>query len=122
MGGSGRRRVAVMSSRQLLQESDSKRCPAFTAPFEQHLPTVGIHARHRPKLSAEQRAEGWRLDGAVGGKMLCKRWVDEGEVDGVAHTKGEQKKTWVVLRDWNHSGYSYDFRSQRKYTDAIEAQ
>ena len=102
--GSGRGRTAVMSFRQLLMESDSKRCPAFTSAFEQHLPTVGVHARRRPKLSGEQRAEGWCLDGAVGGKVLCKRWMEEGEVDGVAHSKGGRKRTWEGLRGWNPSG------------------
>jgi hypothetical protein len=131
------------SFRQLFQESESKRCPSFTGVFQQRLPM-----KQRPKMSSDHQAAGWCLDSTVGGKMLCKKWTTDGVVNGVKHTKGHAKRTWEVLRDWNQSGCksmlycictvvdgpavtrymslhtcvdSYDFGSQRKYTDAVDA-
>jgi hypothetical protein len=95
---------AFASFRQLLQESDSKRCPPFTGVFEQHLPN-----KQRAKMSTEHQAAGWCLDSAIGGKVLCKKWPGDGVVDGVAHTKGQAKRTWEVLRDWNPSGCKFFF-------------
>ncbi|CAM9089694.1 unnamed protein product [Chrysoparadoxa australica] len=92
--------------------------PAYSGPFIKDMTTNQqlFYSANGQQLARPDQVDGWCP--LADGCSLYRKWLQEGDIDGVHHDVGEAQRTWEVIAE--KGLHSYHINKNARYHSALE--